>query len=246
MSESTPILNVSEVVELEQAIATAGTSLLTLMERAGASLAHTVDEYLASTLGEGASGNVVVLAGNGNNGGDGWVAAHLLAGKCHQVTVVTPKSVDAIKAEPAHTAAQATEDAGLASLTVAIDPELEELRSMIEAADVVIDALLGTGFSGDSVREPMSQWIEITNEVRSKRNERSNSNIQKLYVVAADVPSGLSAQTGNAATPCIIADATVTMLVRKPGLLVDSARPYVGTLETSDLGIDVSQLLPLP
>lgn len=77
------VLDVAEMVALEQRIASEGTSLLELMMRAGTALAQAVEEALAPGY------RVVVLAGSGNNGGDGWVAASRLAEAGRSVTLAT-------------------------------------------------------------------------------------------------------------------------------------------------------------
>ena len=184
-----PALDVADVIAFEQRIARDGTSLLELMTRAGTALARAVEVHAVP----GAA--VVILAGSGNNGGDGWVA------------------------EPARTAA--FESASTGSFDLAIAPADTELARLLDNADVIVDTILGTGFAHDRVREPYATWIRQANEAHRKHGVR---------IVAADCPSGLNAQTGTAASECITADETVTMIVPKTGLLESQARPYVGTL----------------
>ncbi|MEE0704989.1 MAG: NAD(P)H-hydrate epimerase, partial [Adlercreutzia sp.] len=97
-SPTASVLDVAAVVALEQRIAKAGTSLLELMTRAG----HAVAE--AATQLQPSGGGVVVLAGSGNNGGDGWVAAQDLADRGYAVTLVTKQAAPNLTAEPARTA----------------------------------------------------------------------------------------------------------------------------------------------
>ena len=80
---------------------------------------------------------------------------------------------------------------------------------MVDNSLVVVDALLGTGFKHDSVKEPYCTWIRVANERRRGH-----------IAISADVASGVNAQTGNVSNPCLVADETVTMIVRKPGLEV--------------------------
>ena len=225
------VLDVARVGELEQAIAATGTSLATLMERAGRAVADEV------RLRRPEPCSVVVLAGSGNNGGDGWVATEELARAGYQVTLASMKPAGAIRAEPARSAAEAvierTRREGF-SLTVLEEPSPSELDAALAGAGVVVDALLGTGFSGSELRSPMGEWVDRANEAR----------LHGAIVVAADVPSGLSAQTGAAATPCVQADATVTMLTLKLGLLVPEARTYVGDLSCAPLGVEVARDFP--
>ena len=185
-----PALDVCDVVSLEQAIAATGTPLAELMDRAGLALAHRVRR-----LAHDPAQRIAVLCGSGNNGGDGWVAADELARHGYDVTIVTAKEPGELRAQPARDAA------------LAVSPSIPRTRT-VPAADVIVDAILGTGFNGAEVKEPYASWIREAN----RQHELG------ALVVAADVPSGLSAQTGVAANPCIAADATVTMIVPKPGL----------------------------
>ncbi len=208
-----PVLDVADVVALEQRIARDGTSLLELMTRARTTLARAVKVHAVP----GAA--VVILAGSGNNGGDGWVAARALAAADRNVTLVSKTAPEELTAEPARTAA--LESASIGSFDLAIAPSDAELARLLENADVIVDAILGTGFAHDRVREPYATWICLTNEAHNDHG---------TPLVAADCPSGLNAQTGATASECIAADETVTMIVPKTGLLESQARPYVGTL----------------
>ena len=197
-----PVLDVPDVVALEQAVAAGGTSLAELMDRAGTWLAHRVHGILPDA-------RIVVLAGNGNNGGDGWVAARELARWGHKVVLATARPVEAITAQPAHDAAEAAlEEYESMGVHVSVSPDTQAVQSMLESADIIVDALLGTGFAHDTVRAPFDSWIEAANRQR----------LRGARIVAADCPSGLNAQTGKASHPCIRADETVTMIVSKPGL----------------------------
>lgn len=208
-----PVLDVPEVVALEQRIARDGTSLLELMTRAGTALARAVEVHAP----EGSK--VVILAGSGNNGGDGWVAARALAAAGRDVALVTKAPPEGIAAEPARTAALDAVSAGGFELVIA--PSDETLAQLLCTADVIVDAILGTGFAHSQVREPYATWIALANKARRERG---------IPVVAADCPSGLNAQTGVAAGDCIIADETVTMIVPKTGLMESPARAHVGVL----------------
>lgn len=209
----TLVLDVADVVALEQRIARDGTSLFDLMTRAGTALARAVEAHAVP------GATIVILAGSGNNGGDGWVAARALAAADRNVTLVSKVVPEELTAEPARTAA--LESASTGSFDLAIAPSDAELARLLDNADVIVDAILGTGFVHDQVREPYATWIRQANGAHRKHGVR---------IVAADCPSGLSAQTGATANECIAADETVTMIVPKTGLLESQARPYVGTL----------------
>ena len=236
------VLDVAQVVELERRIAAAGTSLAELMERAGTAVADAAEDAARDRVDWHATAQAfheaglhkaasepplaLVLCGSGNNGGDGWVAARVLAQRGWRVAVMTARSPAEIKAQPAHDAAvEATRILEAADgARVVVNPDA--LAFLIyRGADVIIDAMLGTGFSGESVRDPYGWWIQTANEFRS----------EGARIVAADVPSGFSAQTGTTADPCIEADLTVTMIVQKPGLVLPQAARCCGAVRVAPL-----------
>lgn len=214
-----PVLDVPAVVALEQAIAAAGTPLDTLMRRAGRFLAFEARKML-----EG-EGPIVIFCGNGNNGGDGWVAAEYLDRWGVPVRVVTARAPEDLTAEPARSAALRACSALGDRSAVLVAPDAGEIASLLEASPLAIDAILGTGFSHDAVKAPFAGWIRAMNDARGNGT----------VVVAADVPSGLSAQTGAAAADTARADVTVTMIVPKPGLLAPGGAPWCGRVRVAPL-----------
>lgn len=221
-----PILDVSEVIALEKRTAESGTSLLTLMGRAGGAVAQAACKVVDEDGSEGKQ--VVILAGSGNNGGDGWVAASSLAADGYDVTLVSKMPAEELKAEPARTAAREAMRKG--GFEVALSPAGEELRELLNGANIIIDAILGTGFAHSEVRPPYSEWIELANAA---------CNAYGIPILAVDCPSGLNAQTGEAAMSCIKADETITMIAPKTGLVQEVAGKYVGTLLIAPIGIEV-------
>ena len=213
-----PVLDVPAVVALEQAIAAAGTPLDTLMRRAGRFLAFEARKML-----EG-EGPIVIFCGNGNNGGDGWVAAEYLDRWGVPVRVVTARAPEDLTAEPARSAALRAQAALGDRSAVLVAPDAGEIAGLLEASPLAIDAILGTGFSHDAVKTPFDGWIRTVNDARNGGT----------VVVAADVPSGLSAQTG-AAADTVRADVTVTMIVPKPGLLAPEGAPWCGRVRVAPL-----------
>lgn len=220
-----PVLDVPEVVQLEQSIDAAGTSLATLMDCAGEAVANRVLE-----LGPSPEVPVVVLAGAGNNGGDGWVAARLLAAQGQAVCVLTVKEPSEITAQPARDAAAHAVAKGVAYTLV--DDGFAWSEGDLRSVQIVVDALLGTGFSGSEVRGPAAVLIAYANGARA----------QGARVLAVDAPSGLSVQTGAAATPCVRAHETLTMMVLKPGLVAKGASAFCGDLSVAEIA-DVSGFL---
>lgn len=215
-----PILNVTDVVALEQRIAAAGTPLATLMRAAGEAVAKAVQHIAPEPC------SVCVLAGPGNNGGDGWVAAEFLDKAGYQVSILCPASPASIEAQPAHDAAAAAIAATEGRLQVLVSPNNGAVTSTLHKANVVVDALLGTGFNSAQVRPVMAGWIDRANSTRG---------LGTLKIVSVDVPSGLSAQSGTCAETCIRADATVTMMVLKPGLLTPVGTAACGATEVASI-----------
>ena len=217
-----PVLSVAQVVEIEQDAAKGGTSLLELMKRAGVSVSEVAQSMVASC-----EAPIVILAGSGNNGGDGWVAADDLVNAGFAVTLVTKQPSEDLTAEPARTAALAAEREG--GFSVLVNPSQDELAQLMHNADLIIDAILGTGFAHDEVREPYDKWINLANEAHNKGAK----------LLAVDCPSGLNAQTGTVARTSICADTTVTMIAVKTGLVQEQAKSHVGKLLLARLGLNL-------
>lgn len=214
-----PVLNIEDVKCVEVALTREGVSVSELMHRAGYAAAQEVLEL-------GDVDNVVVLVGLGNNGGDGWVASEILHGRGVNVTVVSPIEPDALSGDLARQVAQSALRAGVSTL---VGPARDELEELLATADVVLDCMLGTGFHGE-VRPPFDIWIECVNASPAR-------------VVAVDVPSGLSAQTGHSGSACVVADLTVTMLALKPGLLADDGRDVCGAIVVAPLAEQTERLV---
>lgn len=213
-----PILSVEEVLRLEDLIENRGTSKAALMEYAGEAAADRVLDF--------APKHVAVLVGFGNNGGDGWVAADILSHKGISVDLITPVEPNEISSPIARHVARRT--AGR-DVVVTVGPSRDELVEILNRADVVLDAILGTGFKG-AVRPPFSIWIPALNEL-------------SLPVVSVDVPSGLNAETGEIGSACVRATATVTMLAPKIGLFSGDGPEYAGEVTTAGLYDDLDDVV---
>lgn len=206
------VVSAEESAQRDQAAIDGGTLSRTLMQRAGAGAADVITREFRSRLNEG----VLVFAGSGNNGGDGWVVARLLARAGHPVKV--------IEAGPAKTTdAIASRDAALEILSTAAAPAVTGAK---EIPGVVVDALLGTGFRGQPhglVRESIAR----VNELRAAGSR----------VASLDVPSGLDATSG-AHSECVIADLTVSFGSLKRGTVL--ARDRCGEIVVIDIGLDAT------
>jgi NAD(P)H-hydrate epimerase len=177
----------------------------TLMEHAGSGLA-------AATGAAVPGGAIVVVCGKGNNGGDGLVAARLLRQRGREVRVL-------LLGDPAELQGEAR--ANLDRLPGAPPEPFDEGR--LEGAPGILDAILGTGFSG-APRDPAAAAIEAINRAG-------------VTVLACDVPSGVDASTGEVATVAVRATVTVTFHAGKPGLWINPGKTHAGTVRVVDIGI---------
>ncbi len=221
------VVTAKEMQELDRrAVAEYGIPSLLLMENAGVG---TVQEMLAAfpTLPRS---RVAVLCGRGNNGGDGYVTArHLLnRGAVVETFLLAPRGE--IKGD-ARVNLGILEKMGGAPMEVTGAEDIRALRDRVASADVVVDALLGTGAQGPA-RGLVAEAIEIVN--RAGRP-----------VVAVDIPSGLSADEPEPSGPAIRATLTVTFALPKRGLLLYPAAAHVGRLRIVDIGVP-SALFRLP
>ncbi|MEU9640619.1 NAD(P)H-hydrate dehydratase [Streptomyces sp. NPDC048188] len=206
-----------------------------LMQRAAAGLAAACAEVLGRVAGRVYGSRVVVLVGSGDNGGDALYAGARLARRGAGVTAVL------LAPERVH-------GGGLAALRRAggrvAGAAAEE---SIARADLVLDGIVGIGGKG-GLRE---EAVPLAGAAA-----RSGA-----VVVAVDLPSGVDADTGQVPGDAVRADLTVTFGAHKPGLLVDPAREYAGSVRLVDIGLplpaeaaelealqhaDVARLLPVP
>ena len=194
-----------------------------LMENAGRAVA----EELARRLGGLEERKVVVVAGLGNNGGDGLVAARHMAGMGARVAVILLGREDAIRTPEARANWDVLKNMPLSIRLFQARSREELCRAWDELgageADAIVDAVFGTGLRGP-IRSPFSDAIELMNASRA-------------IVVAVDVPSGLNSDTGEPSSPTVRADITVCMHRPKTGLLRPGAERFVGELVVADIGM---------
>jgi NAD(P)H-hydrate epimerase len=199
-SSAPPTLSSRQVADVDRlAQERFGISVEWLMEAAGWQVARFCRSRTA------------VVCGVGNNAGDGLAAARHLH-RWGQLSAVS--CIDAVRLR----GAAAAERDALGKLGVDVSTELK-----LDGADVVLDALFGTGLS----RAPegrFAAWIEAINA-------------SQLHVIAIDVPSGLDADTGVAYSPCMRANTTVTLGLAKPGLLKGDGPAHAGDVWVTDIGV---------
>lgn len=195
-----------------------------LMQRAAYGLASTVIRELRSRGQRRYGASATVLAGKGNNGGDGLFAAALLARRGVRTTAV-------LTAGEAHGAALAAFRKGGGRTVSLTQDNAAELAADAAGTDVVIDAILGTGARG-GLRGPAAALAAALARHRPP------------LVIACDIPSGVDADTGEAAAPVLGADVTVTFAAAKAGLMADPGADFAGRVHVIPIGIETA--LPLP
>jgi ADP-dependent NAD(P)H-hydrate dehydratase / NAD(P)H-hydrate epimerase len=203
-----------------------------LMQRAAAGLAAACAELLGRVYGS----RVVLLVGSGDNGGDALYAGARLARRGAGVVAVL-------------LAPDRTHAGGLAALRRAGGTAVrgaDAAEAPIRRADLVVDGIVGIGGKG-GLRPDAAPLADLARESRAA-------------VVAVDLPSGVEADSGEVRGAAVRADLTVTFGTHKPGLLVDPAKEYAGSVRLVDIGLslpdeaelealqhaDVAALLPVP
>jgi len=189
-----------------------GVTGMELMERAGMA----VFEEARRMLEERRGSRAVIVCGRGNNGGDGFVVARLLARSGYQPRVLLAGRADALKGDAAANYKRAV------TAGVPIQ-EVEDVPPHLPPCDIVVDALLGTGLQSD-VEGLFAELVRLMNE-------------HPAPVLSVDIPSGLDSDAGVPRGACVRADATVTLGLPKVGMVVFPGVEYVGRLLVADIGI---------
>jgi NAD(P)H-hydrate epimerase len=206
-----PILSPAEASALDGAAQERGIAAETLMENAGREVAGAAVRLAGGTYGRRA----VVVAGKGNNGGDGLVAARYLDAWGMRVTVVL---LEDRSREPA-----AMNLARLRRTAIRVRPwSAELLERELARADVAVDAIFGTGFRG----APDGAFTSAIGAL----------NGGGVPVVAADIPSGVNGETGAVESVAVRADLTVTFGAAKPGVVFPPGSTHAGIVEVADIG----------
>ena len=203
-----------------QAIDVEGIPGIDLMERAGAGVAATIRSRFPPDVFP----LVLVVCGKGNNGGDGFVIARLLSGGEYKpVVALLGRAADVDPGGDAGVNLKRWIDSGGGFHEIAGDRGIEKLARLAETADMVVDAMLGTGLKGP-VRGKTAEAIRLLSE-------------SGYPVVAVDTPTGVDNDSGEVPGDALPAHVTVTMALPKLGHLFFPARGYVGDLEVVDIGI---------
>lgn len=198
------LLSVEAMRRVDAAAIAAGTPGLTLMQAAGAAVAGRA----RALAPEG--GRVLVLCGPGNNGGDGFIAARILAERGYIVRLSLLGARERLRGDAAEAARRWESDIGASAAD-------------LDRYDLIVDGLFGAGLDRPLAGEAAA-WVEAVNQANG-------------FVLSIDVPSGLMAADGRSDGAVIQADRTVTFFRLKPGHLLLPGRERCGTIELAPIGI---------
>ncbi len=213
----------AEMSHWDRAAAALGLPELLLMENASREALHVLRLVRPRLEGR----RILAFMGSGNNGGDAACLARHLQDEGAEVLVVHTRPLSTCRGAAGRHVRLARRcgvrfvPAASRAAAVRNNPELAPWRR----PDLVIDGLLGTGFSG-TLRPPVSELVREINELRDR-----------AFILALDIPSGLSGLTGRPCPDAVRAHATVTFEAAKPGTVLPEAAPYVGRLYVRRIGI---------
>lgn len=208
----------------ERAIREFGMPGIVLMENAGRGTAELLLRVARPEL-------VVICAGKGNNGGDGFVIARHLENREVPVRVLLFCDPAELKGDAAtNYRIIAAARTPLCSFSAAMDGAA--LEAEFHGADWIVDALLGTGTQGD-IREPYTTVINAINRSAAR-------------VLAVDLPSGLDCDTGRPLGSCVRAEHTATFVARKAGFDAPGAADWTGAVHVIDIGVPRAMLDTAP
>jgi NAD(P)H-hydrate epimerase len=216
------IVTAKQMRELDRtAIEDVGIPGAVLMENAGLQVVRVMREQIPGL----ADKKVLIVCGKGNNGGDGFVVARHLFNSGIEVRVALMTEKHQLKGD-AKLNFTIAEKMNIPIVEMTANEQIPAFRNLLLQADVVVDSVLGTGLY-EAVQGFYKNIIETINKAHK-------------LIVAVDIPSGLSADTGVVPGSCIRADLTVTFAVPKQGLVLFPAANYVGELHVVDIGIPKS------
>lgn len=209
------ILSAEQIKAVEAAADKSGISYLRLMENAGAACAKAIRMRFDHTDKR----RVIVLCGKGKNGGDGFVAARKLYENGYAVRVILVMGEP--KAENAQEMFSRVTELGIP--VDMYDAASENQRERLMAADIILDSVFGTGFSG-ALPETIENLFAFLRKCKG-------------YVISIDLPSGLSADSGEVLSTPVHADLTVSVMALKRSLVTYPAKRYAGEIQVVSIGV---------
>ncbi len=221
MKEKEAYITAEEMAALDENCNFFGLAPLQLMENAGANIATEIKKRFAEREeSKEKAVKVTIVAGKGNNGGDAFAAARHLHGFDVKILLIG-RSHD-LRTEETKRNWRILKESDYELEEIADSSELKARANLLNASDVIIDAIFGTGITG-KIREPEATAINLINAAKPN-----------AFVIAVDIPSGLDPETGEA-EKAVRANLTVTFHKAKRGLLKKGE--YVGELVVADIGI---------
>jgi NAD(P)H-hydrate epimerase len=209
------VLTTVEMRRCERETDAVGLSYAAMMENAGRAVAEAVSQRLTVT-----DKRILVLAGPGNNGGDGLVAARHLHDAGAKLALYLWK-----RDTQSDENFRLTQERHIPVVRAEEDPDLTHLQRLLAQSPVILDALLGTGIERP-IASPLKDILE-----QVKRGAKGK------FVVAVDVPTGLNCDTGALDPAAAPADLTVTFAFPKRGQYLFPGAEAVGELVVADIGI---------
>jgi len=189
-----------------------------LMENAGRETVYLIENYFTDLTGS----KVVIICGKGNNGGDGFVIGRHLWNRGCDVVFILLTQLENLQND-AKVNAEAANNIGIPIIEITTSENLKKQRSIIQNADILIDAILGIGLK----RKAENLFAETIRLINSS----------DAFVVSVDIPSGLSTDKSYLIGPAVSADLTVTFGLIKPGLLLYPAASKAGQVVVVDISI---------
>lgn len=205
----------------ELAIRSYGIPSIILMENAGRAVAEAAAKRAVLSRKKRRRPSVLIFCGKGNNGGDGMVSARYLFNMGITPIVNLIGLISDLKGDPA-THAKILRRMGISITEIKDSRSIDRLKTG-HSASIIVDALFGTGFTGQA-RGLYREAIEVINS-------------KKAYKFSVDVPSGLDATKGLTEGSCIKADETLTMGFSKTGFYKNDGPGYTGKVRVIDIGL---------
>ena len=219
------VVTTAEIKKIDhRAIEEYGIPSMVLMENAGSEATRQIERI----MGNLANKKIAIFAGKGNNGGDGYVIARYLFNQGSKVKVFLITSKTDVTGD-ALINLQIITRMGIDVIEVANDGDWDKVKIAITFTDCLVDALVGTGFSGQ-LGGNMAQVVESINKTNK-------------VVIAIDIPSGVDGNTGEVNGIAVKANHTITFSLPKQGLLLYPGASYAGDVSVADIGIPRTLLM---
>ena len=206
------VLTPQQMRDAETAAAAHGVSVSLLMKNAGEALGSRVLNTAERLMKK----NVLLICGNGNNGGDGYVAADFLLDSSADITIIAcgPPKTDLSK----------TAFAGIEGRCeiIPFEDALEDTE-LIDRADIIVDCVFGIGFHGELSDELKRLFMRCA--------------LSSAYLISCDCPSGINCLNGRCSSGAFKADETITFHKPKLGMFISPAKEHCGRISTADIGI---------